>query len=513
MVDKKQRLLRPRFTLGALLLLVTLLAIPLAYIGQRRVWNLKRKAALEVLLSKGATLWPEIPSQWEAMPQRPGLRPAKIPPAPVTGIQKWWNAILLEESTPPIKMVTYAEYSWKEKTPLLTDADLQLLAHFPEIEDFQTMGGEQITDEGLRVLSKLPNLRHIHLGGLPLAEGDFLRDWPKTSALGGMFFNGMKKLQGQHLAHLSDVSALKGITIWGCPMLTDESLRGVELAPQIESINLRGCELGDETIERWLSGRQLKSLTLGAKITRKSAAVIGTQHRLEWLQLFNAPLVDEDLAFLAHCENLKSLSIESMPVRGQFLEKVARPEKIEVLELSTTLFEDAYLPQLNRFTMLAGVSLNYTPITGEGFANCAPFPNGCRIGLCSTQLTDKGKSALAAIRFREGPNSASNVVSLPSNWTAEDFQRFAGGKAPWTVEVDIASARELRLATGQFFQVYGRAARAAYDNCPAKEMAAVIRLRQLADALVYEEEAKLREAYFKMKTAPIAAAAAEKKEP
>ena len=466
-----------------------------------------------MFLSKGATLWPEIPSQLEAMPQRPGLRPATVPSAPVTGFQKWWHTILLEESTPPIKMVTYAEYSWKEKTPLLMDADLQLLSLFPEIERLETMGGELITDDGLRVLSKLPNLRSFHLGGLARIEGDFLRDWPKKSPLESVFFNGLNKLQGQHLSHLFGASELKGISIWGCPMLTDESLRGVELPSQIVGLNFRGCEFGDETIERWLKGPQLKSLTLGARITRKSAAVIGTQHRLEWLQLFNVPLVDEDLAFLAHCENLKSLSLESMPVRGQFLEKVARPEKIEVLELNTTLFEDAYLPQLNRFTMLAGVSLNYTPITGEGFANCDPFPNGCLIRLCSTQLTDKGKSALAAIRFQEGPNSASNMVSLPSNWTAEDFQRFAGGRAPWTVEVDLASARELRLATGQFFEVYGRAARAAYDNCPAEVMAATIRLRQQADALVYEEEAKLREAYFKMKTAPVAASTAGKREP
>ena len=57
MRDKQRWLLRPRFTLGGLLVLITLLAIPLAYIGQRRVWNAKRKAAAGgVSLQGGNTL-------------------------------------------------------------------------------------------------------------------------------------------------------------------------------------------------------------------------------------------------------------------------------------------------------------------------------------------------------------------------------------------------------------------------------------------------------------------------
>jgi hypothetical protein len=44
----KRRFFRPRFTLAALLVLTTVIAIPLGYVAQRRAWNLRRKAAWEI---------------------------------------------------------------------------------------------------------------------------------------------------------------------------------------------------------------------------------------------------------------------------------------------------------------------------------------------------------------------------------------------------------------------------------------------------------------------------------
>jgi hypothetical protein len=50
------RLLRPRFTLWAMLVLITVVAIPLGYVAQRRAWNLRRKAVYLLLASRGLPL-------------------------------------------------------------------------------------------------------------------------------------------------------------------------------------------------------------------------------------------------------------------------------------------------------------------------------------------------------------------------------------------------------------------------------------------------------------------------
>ena len=44
MMNRRLIWLRPRFTLWALLVLITVVAIPLSYVAQRRSWNLRRKA-------------------------------------------------------------------------------------------------------------------------------------------------------------------------------------------------------------------------------------------------------------------------------------------------------------------------------------------------------------------------------------------------------------------------------------------------------------------------------------
>jgi hypothetical protein len=77
----KRRYFRPRFTLAVLLILVTAVSLPLAHVGQRRAGNQKRKAAVESLIAKGASLWPDVPTEVGAMPHPTGLR---LPQTPVT---------------------------------------------------------------------------------------------------------------------------------------------------------------------------------------------------------------------------------------------------------------------------------------------------------------------------------------------------------------------------------------------------------------------------------------------
>ena len=145
--ERRHSRLRPRFTLAALLLLLTFVSLPLAYIAQRRAWNLKRKAAVETLTAKGAGLLPEVFDEFAPAP------PAVPPPS---GFQKWWRGILLEDAAPRVKEI---QFSLTEKRAaafvLLNDSDLALLTLFPEIEKVEIYDFKSISDRGLAALAAL----------------------------------------------------------------------------------------------------------------------------------------------------------------------------------------------------------------------------------------------------------------------------------------------------------------------------------------------------------------------
>lgn len=503
--QKRRRFFRPRFTLAALLLLISIVSPPLAYFGQRRAWNQKRKTAIESLTAKGFGFSPEVPSEFGILPPEasPGLPPA---PAPV-GLQKWWRGLLLEDATSQIKMVGYSlTPRRKQSLPPVTDADCQLLALFPEIEFIEIGRADTVSDQGLSSLASLPNLRQLRLSGLTLVDGSFLRNWRKESPLQAIYFWRMEKLKGEHLTEVAIATKLEAFWIGHCPLLTDQSLLNVNLSPRVDRLMVTQCPLGDATLARWLNGRQLKNLNLSARITRNSVAAIESQVGLEQLYLRNTPFIDEDFAFLKHCTQLNNLTLESVPVKGELL-KWLNPDKLSNLSLNSTLLDDSHIASLDRFPSLFSLGLEFTPISGEGFEGVGPFPSSCRISLIGAQFTDQGKAALAKIRFQPGVNSEFSTVALPSNWTLDDFKKFPEGVAPWKFDVDIALALSARKSGGANLSYYQAAsplrwAAAPLDNCPAELITPVSTLRDIVLRRSDEEEKRLVEEYFRTKPAP-----------
>lgn len=498
--------LRPRFTLAALLVLITVMAIPLSYVAQRRNWNLRRKAAFEALTAKGVGLSPEVFDEFATPP----------PPAPpLSSFQKWWRGILLEDASPRVREV---QYSFNEKRMAglspLEDGDVVLLTFFPELEKVEIHNAKNISDQGLASLAKLPKLNEFRLINLPQISGEFLKDWPLNSTLNAVNFGRLDQFRGEHLANLIRSHALKELRLDRCPLLDDHSLRDVSIPKQVNDLMIRQRSIGDETLGRWLAGHQYRHLSIHVKMTRKSVGSLATQRDLEQLYLSNAPLLDEDFQFLKDLKNLETLQLESMPVRGDLVAWIADPQKLSTVQMSNTLFDDRNFSKLRRFPNLYSLTLDFTPITGEGLRDLPVIPNGGSLRLIGTRLSEKGKDALAAVRPKNPvgnppltPSANPIMIAMPSNWAFEDFKRFEQGKSPWRMQVDIFTALEARKATGGNFEsyssrFYSRQASEPLDNCPADLMRPVIELHRQACMRTEDEESRASVEYFQSRVKP-----------
>jgi hypothetical protein len=403
--QKKRRFVRPQFTLGTLLILITVCALFLAYVAPIRWANLQRKQAYDVAIAKG------IKFQWPAQPAS-SLKPD------LTTLQKFWGSITADPHLP-----SFSQVQIHDSNGLITNEDLKQLELLPEIESLEFILSGNVTDEGLRVLSKLPKLKQIELVNLSRVTGDFLSNFYEDSALEKIGLVYLESLDARNLKSLKKFKNLKSLEFQFLPLLTDESLRDVELPSSVTNLQVNHVKLGDETLARWLTQVKLQRLVIHVPITRAFAPALAQQTNLETLSINNTPLIDEDFVFLKECPQLKLLMLNSMPIRGEVLDYVAKPDQVSVLEFSNSLFSDEHLTKLSRFPKLANLNLAWTPLTGEGFKAESTWPKFDYLQLAGTRFSPQGKEAFSKVRGMHN-------VTLPSNWSPSDHVRFADSDKP-----------------------------------------------------------------------------------
>lgn len=456
------RVLRPRFTLGALLLLVTLCAPGLAYLSYLRRQNDLRKDAYQKAIDKGMLLRPANGSAAPAPPTAEREAHAR----------KVWAALLGDSKLPNFGRVQIHDFFGKNRPrPPITDKDLEGLQYLPEIERFDFYYSKDVTDKGLAELGKLPKLKWLTLNDLSQITGEFLDHFPDDCLLENITFSSLEGLDGRKLRSLSRLRNLKYLSIHGGPKLTDESLREVNLSPSITDLTLRCPSVGDETISRWLSLLKLERLALHCHVSRAVAPALAQQTEIHVLEISNAPLLDEDFAFLKNCTQLKSLQLSGLPLHGKLLDFLACPERVDLLELDSMPLTDDVLPRLAKLKSLKILSLCWTPLSGMGMDN-PTMPTPWSLSLSGVRMSDIGKDAFA--KWMELKS-----VHLPSNWSPEDDRRFAPGKAPSSLCRNGYFALK-NSGEGLASQTYMPALRLSkIDNCPVEMMKAVAELQAL----------------------------------
>jgi hypothetical protein len=437
----------PRFSLAALLIFLTVISPPLAYIAQRRAWNSARISAYQSLKEKDYGL---------RMGLAPGNAPAQAKPS---SLQRLWNSIVLDGQIPPFNQVQLLDGDGAQgPRPSPTDQDLIALALFHEIESIEIAHCEAITDRGLAAVANLPKLQRIQLMWMPNVTGAFLTEL-HDSKINWLWLEWLPNLEGKNLSAVCRLSNLRNFKLLKCPKLSDESLRDVSLPNQIQFLSLAELDISDATIARWLDQTQLKSLSLNVDISRAIAPSLSKQVSLDFLSICNAPLQDEDFAFLGQCTDLRQLSLRGLPVKGAFLNQIPNPDQMQFLDLSATLLDDENASALQRFPKMRTVNLSFTPIRGACFETQAKWPAWRSLDLGGTELSENGKNALAKL---QGPQ----FVGLPLNWSQKNSLHYPGGKPAFNVGGGRTGLPYLHIDR--------------IDRTPADQMAPVLRLHKLA---------------------------------
>lgn len=459
---RTKRWLRPRFTLAAMLLLITLLSPPFGYIANRRALNARRTRAREMLRERGVYVGVGFKD--------------RSPPKPTSS--EWWRAITNDEPFIEPSYVQYSDYSAHRATKPLTDEDLKLLVHFPEIERLQFYDAKIVTDKGLSVLAQLPALRWIILENMAQVNGEFLAEFRPNSLLEGIKFNGMAGLKGRNLEPIGSLTRLETIQIWNAAGLTDDGLARVTLPTSLRTLSLGKTPIGDATISRWLTQVTLHTLSIDLSISTPTAASLVHQTELQRIEIINAPLRDEDFSFVRSCPQLENISLSELPVRGEFLQWLASPMTLKSLRFDHTLFSDASLKHARQCTSLNELYLTWSPMSGEGFKQSFNWSNNPVIALCGNQFSDDGKTALAHVM---GPRA----IHMPSNWLLADMLRATGGKpvfktiTHWRMNTELHKlGKPVWIGDACSLQTCPREKK--MDRCPPELMAPVFRLHELA---------------------------------
>lgn len=484
----KRRSFRPRFTLAALLILVIVISPPLGYVAHRRAVNSRRKTAYEALTRKGVVL------------ERAALQSqGRIVEAP-----SWWQNLILDEWSEEVTIANFPvrEVSADGGVAEISDPDLQWLAHFPEMKRVIVRGPNQVTDHGLNVVARLPHLQDLVLADMPLVDGVFLNHFAPGSRLESLDLC-LDNLNAKHLDSLANFASLQTLSLSSKSPLLNSSLASCVLSPTVKQVTLVFPKpLAHETICHWLRDCRLQSLQIRA-MPREAATALENQADLEELIIFDSPLLDEDFQFLKQCNKLRTLSLCAMPIRCEFLRWIDAPEKIEEMCFDSTLIDDAHLVHLKRFTNLERLELNWTPISGEGFAAIASFPKPCMLRLIGCQFSIEGKKSLA--RCAGLGKSWDRDIDLPSNWTIEELAYFEGRHDIVHKKMPIAAAIESLKTNSKYGRFYDCNRHSEHadefadplDNCPKDLLAPVIRLREAALARL-EEEKKLEKEYWEI---------------
>jgi hypothetical protein len=452
-----RRFFRPRFTLAALLLLITVVAIPLGYVAQRRAWNLKRKVVIENLAAKGASF------------QFGGLASFMAkPPPPLT----WWQKLCGDLQG--VTCVEIIEPIRANGSARICDEDLRQLALLPELEIIRLTAADDVTDDGLRSLAALPRLKQFLAEQLPQIDGSFLDAWAHSNQIEVLDFVRLPKLKGNHLRPLGKLTRLQSFSIFRCDSIMAADCEQVNLPAQLKYLQVGQTSFGDRTMQRWLSQTQLESLSLDVDCSRGIAPGLANQTRLKSLQIRNSPLADEDLLFLGNCPELEVLQLGGMPINGSFLKKISSDANLMLLALNCTPLAEENAAELGRFPKLINLELSWTTITGEFLAG-ASWPKLNRLGLFGTQFSEQGKANLALL-------SISGSIDYPANWSVSDLRRYQSIKPPMNIALHAAYAKQ---AKGAAIPVTTRFVPPEYqfnsiDRCPDELMAPVIRLVEQA---------------------------------
>jgi hypothetical protein len=394
-----------RFTLRFLLVVVTVMAVALAYVGNR--WHRVKQQRLIVAQIEAAGGLPSYDYQFLTEANLNYTLDAKQSPG-------WINRISIDDpaalrsryrqdatgqtieeqvETPPgpwlirralgndtFSYVETVSFAWTEEPGKL---DPHILLQLPRLK-VVVLRGDQVSDEWLMCVAQLPDLRGLALYGdsQGTATAAGIAQLRRAKHLEALSLSG-EWLTDANLSGVRELKHLRSIEIGMAPNVTSAMFTNFDDLTALNQLVVSRAEGVDDQHTHHL--RRLKNLRAlwlqGTSITDASVAHIAELKQLEWLDLAETEVGDPGVEQLAASTTLIRLNLRNTKVADAGARALARLPRLEHLELGGAAITDASLPAIAEMTTLETLELWPTAISDDGLLPLTELQNLRRLSI------------------------------------------------------------------------------------------------------------------------------------
>jgi len=427
---------RMRWSIRALLLLMTVLALLLAWIG-RTIRAVQHRATLATALDDG----PDDPfTNWGSIvvsdyhPDWPAIAFGDWSSVEMTDVDISYRRNVSDDLLEQVSVFRKLD-SYSVNGQRVTDRSLKALRGMPELKTV-TIEACDITDATLEHLATLPNLEDLTLRGVAVTDKGLAHLWklPKLTNLTLDFTlispQAVKEFQDARpdcvvgfvpAGGRTEVEAAKGIMRRDANLLYDSDTRLVtamifsmnekpwrsqdwallQAIPEIQAVSIDDLPSTLEAIRQVQKLPNVERLTLETlPVTAQELTLLSQYPKLTELDFQPENLTDEHLIAIAKLPNLVKLKIE--PEAGTITRRgiaaLAQAKKLQHLQLSGVPILDEDLEPLAELPALTKLDLSSTPITDQGLDHILKMPRLTDLILNETQITGAGAQRIMRAR-------------------------------------------------------------------------------------------------------------------
>jgi hypothetical protein len=309
----------------------------------------------------------------------------------------------------------------------LTDDDLARIAQMRSLEHLSLASG-RITDAGIHQLGRLKNLSDLRLTS-PQLLGNASPNEQGFPSLTNLYLSSAEALEDEGIIRLGPMPALTWLYVTDTPS-------------------------GDRAIQHLASGHKLTSVTLSrTNVGDDGVAALADCRELESLDLSDTKVTDSGIAHLRDCSALRDLNLADTRTTGKNFTQLTSSQI--GLNLDHTAVTDATLKDVFQIAGLQFLSMHETQVTGE----VIPPASLERLELNHCPLTDAGIKRLAqtplAALYLSSTNFTDDHLLL---FAANDSLQLLDASSTKITEAGLRAfyeARKKRLAaTGQKESLY-----------------------------------------------------------
>lgn len=311
----------------------------------------------------------------------------------------------------------------------------QIARTLPSLEKLDLVA-TSVSGEGLRHLTALRSLRSLNLSRTRISDEE-LAHVPTMRALEELVLDstGPNRMVRLNPAELAKVRATSyGRELTSRREITDEGLRRLAGASRLRSLHLREAKVIG------LAFKDLASLT-----------------RLEEVDLYLTDFNDDGAHCLAALPSIRSLDLSMTKITSAALADISTIRQLSTLSLWATAVDDASLRYLAKLPCLSRLNLGYTRISDAGLGALGDCRSLKEVGIGHCPISDAGLMHLAALPSLEmvdlseaGSVTAAGVARLQAlrPGLKVNSGKFDGTRLNSPNDVE-ATPVNLPLATGQ----------------------------------------------------------------